>query len=81
MPVFSIVLTILVLVLGEILPKAIGTRLSLQIALASAPILHLLSVVMKPLLILLEKLLPVIRAKNEITTDEKEIRQMARLGS
>ena len=36
---------------------------------------------MRPLLLLLEKLLPVITAENEISTDEEEIRQMARLGS
>ena len=78
---FSIVLTILVLLLGEILPKSIGTKLSLQIALASAPILRLLGLLMKPIVILLEKLLPVITTENELTTDEEEIRQMARLGS
>ena len=36
---------------------------------------------MRPLLLLLERLLPVITAENEISTDEEEIRQMARLGS
>ena len=81
MPLFSISLTILVLILGEILPKSVGTRFSLQISLASAPILHLLSVLMRPLVILLEKLLPVITTENEITTNEEEIRQMATLGS
>ena len=80
-PIFSIGLTILVLLLGEILPKSIGAKLALQISLASAPILHILSVAMKPILILLEQLIPVITADNEITTDEEEIRQMARLGS
>tara|TARA_Y100001968_G_scaffold239898_1_gene223413 strand:+ start:5069 stop:6055 length:987 start_codon:yes stop_codon:yes gene_type:complete len=81
LPLFSIGLTILVLILGEILPKSIGTRFSLQISLASAPILHLLSLLMKPLVVLLEKLLPVITTENEITTNEEEIRQMATLGS
>ena len=32
MPIFSIGLTILVLLLGEIVPKALGTRLALQIS-------------------------------------------------
>ena len=36
---------------------------------------------MRPLIILLEHFFPVITAENEITTDEEEIRQMARLGS
>ncbi len=79
--IFSIILTILVLLLGEIVPKSVGTKLSLQIALISAPILNFLSILMRPLIILLEHFFPVITAENEITTDEEEIRQMARLGS
>ena len=81
LPLFSVGLTILVILLGEILPKSIGSRLAIEISLASAPVLHLLGVIMRPLLLLLEKLLPVITAENEISTDEEEIRQMARLGS
>ena len=80
-PLFSIGLTILVLLLGEILPKSIGTRFSLQVALASAPILDFLSWLMRPVVVLLEKILPVITTENEITTNEEEIRQMATLGS
>ena len=81
LPLFSVGLTILVILLGEILPKSIGSRLAIEISLASAPVLHLLGVIMRPLLLLLEQLLPVITAENEISTDEEEIRQMARLGS
>ncbi len=81
LPLFSFVLTILVILLGEILPKSIGSRLALQVSLASAPVLHLLGVLMRPLVLLLEQLLPVITAENEISTDEDEIRQLARLGS
>ena len=36
---------------------------------------------MRPLLILIEKLIPVINEENEISTDEEEIRQMAEIGS
>ncbi len=81
LPLFSITLTILVILLGEILPKSIGSRLAIEVSLASAPILHLLSLIMRPLLLILERLLPMITAENEISTDEEEIRQMARLGS
>ena len=81
LPLFSIILTILILLLSEILPKSIGTRHALQISLASAPILHFLNLIMKPVVILLEKVLPVITTESELTTDEEEIRQMARLGS
>ncbi len=81
LPLFSIILTILVLFVGEILPKSIGTKLALKVSLASAPILHGLSILMRPIIIPLEQLLPVITTENEINTDEEEIRQMARLGS
>ncbi len=77
---FSIVLTILVVLLGEIIPKSFGAKLSLQVSLLCAPILYLLSGLMRPLIIPLEHFLPVITTENEITTDEEEIRQMARLG-
>lgn len=81
LPLFSVGLTVLVILLGEILPKAIGSRLALPVALASAPLLHLLGLVMRPLVLLLERLLPAITAENELSTDENEIRLLARLGS
>ena len=58
LPLFSVSLTVLVILLGEILPKAIGSRLALPVALASAPVLHWLGVMMRPLVLLLERLLP-----------------------
>ena len=79
--VFSITFYILVVLIGEVLPKAIGTRFSLKIALLSVPILRMLNIIMKPFLLLVEKLFPVITAENEISTDEEEIRQMAKIGS
>ena len=81
LPVFSIGLTLLVILLGEILPKSIGSKFAIEVSLASAPILQLLGLIMRPLLLLLEKLLPVITAENELSTDEEDIRQLARLGS
>ncbi len=81
LPLFSVGLTLLVILLGEILPKSIGNKLAIEVSLASAPILHMLSLLMRPLLLLLEQLLPVITAESELSTDEEEIRQLARLGS
>ena len=78
---FSILFYVLVVLVGEVLPKAIGTRFSLQIAILSVPVLIMLNGVMKPFLILIEQLFPVITAENEISTDEEEIRQMANIGS
>ena len=81
LPLFSIGLTVLVILLGEILPKAIGTRLALPVSLASAPVLHLLGVLMRPLVLLLERLLPALTQESELNTDEEEIRLLARMGS
>ena len=78
---FSILFYVLAVLLGEVLPKAIGTRFSLQIAILSVPILRALNNLMRPFLILIEQLFPVITAENEISTDEEEIRQMAKIGS
>ena len=49
--------------------------------LLSVPILRLLNILMRPFLILIEQIFPVITAENEISTDEEEIRQMAKIGS
>ncbi|MFQ6538384.1 MULTISPECIES: CNNM domain-containing protein [Aphanothece] len=81
LPLFSVGLTLLVILLGEILPKALGSRLALPVALASAPALAILGRIMLPLVLLLERLLPAITAESEISTDEEEIRLLARLGS
>jgi len=81
LPLFSVGLTILVILLGEILPKSLGSRLAMPVALASAPVLHLMSIMMRPLVLLLERLLPTISVESKVSTDENEIRQLARLGS
>ncbi len=81
LPIFSIGLTVLVILFGEILPKSLGSRFALQVSLASAPLLNLLGLVMRPLVILLERLMPAITAEDELNIDEDEIRQLARLGS
>ena len=81
LPLFSVSLTVLVILLGEILPKALGSRLALPVALSSAPTLAVIARLMLPLVLVLEQLLPAITTDNEISTDEEEIRQLARLGS
>ena len=79
--VFSVGLTILVMLLGEILPKALGSRFAMPVSLTAAPVLHLMGLLMQPLVLLLERLLPAITEEAEITTNEEEIRLLARLGS
>jgi CBS domain containing-hemolysin-like protein len=81
LPLFSIGLTVLVILLGEILPKALGSRFALPVSLASASSVSLLLRLMLPMVLLLERLMPAITAENELTTDEEEIRLLARLGS
>ena len=81
LPLFSVSLTVLVMLLGEILPKALGSRLALPVSLTAAPLLHWLGILFSPLVLLLERLLPAITAEAEITTNEDEIRLLARLGS
>nr|YP_002048870.1 hypothetical protein PCC_0210 [Paulinella chromatophora]ACB42660.1 hypothetical protein PCC_0210 [Paulinella chromatophora] len=81
LPIFSMVLTLLVILLGEILPKAIGSRLAVGVSLAAAPAVAILLRVLLPIVLLLEWLMPAITAENEISTDEGEIRLLARLGS
>ena len=79
--VFSFSFTVLVIVLGEIVPKAFGTRTAASTALLAAPALALLLKLGMPLVLLLERLMPALSEENELTTDESEIRLLARLGS
>jgi CBS domain containing-hemolysin-like protein len=81
LPLFSIGLTLLVILLGEILPKSMGSRFSMPVALASAEAVHWLGRLMLPVVLLLEQVLPAITQDNEISTNEDEIRLLARLGS
>jgi CBS domain containing-hemolysin-like protein len=81
LPLFSVGLTVVVILLGEILPKALGSRLALPVALATAPAVGVFQRLMLPLVLVLERILPAITAQNEINTDEEEIRLLARLGS
>jgi CBS domain containing-hemolysin-like protein len=81
LPLFSIGLTVLVILLGEILPKSMGSRLSMPVALGSAEALYWLGRLLLPVVLLLEQVLPAITQDNEISTNEDEIRLLARLGS
>ena len=78
---FNVLFTLLVILFAEILPKAIGNSFSMGISLASARVLLVLERITLPILLLLEKLMPAITAEAELTTNEREIHLMARLGS
>ncbi|MEI8249658.1 MAG: CNNM domain-containing protein [Synechococcus sp. ELA057] len=81
LPLFSVALTVLLILLGEILPKSIGSKLALPVSLATAPAVDLFQKLLLPLVLPLERLMPTLTAENEISTDENEIRLLARLGS
>jgi CBS domain containing-hemolysin-like protein len=78
---FNALFTVLVILFAEILPKAIGSSFAMPISLVSARVLLLVERLTLPLLLLLEKLMPAITAEAELTTNEREIHLMARLGS
>lgn len=78
---FNVGFTVAVILFAEILPKTIGNSFAMPISLISARILLMLERLTLPLLLVLEKLMPAITAENELTTNEREIHLMARLGS
>ena len=78
---FNIGFTLAVILFGEIFPKTLGQSFAIQIALVAARPLVLLQRCMRPLLTLLERLMPAITASAELTTNEREIHLLARLGS
>jgi len=78
---FNLGLTLVVILVGEIMPKALGTRMAPSLSLMSAPAIILLTRLCTPLILPLERLMPAITEESELTTDEEEIRLLARLGS
>lgn len=78
---FNAAFTLLVILFAEILPKAIGNSFAMPIGLVASRALLVMERLSLPLLLLLEKLMPAITAEAELTTNEREIHLMARLGS
>ncbi|MFM9110590.1 MAG: CNNM domain-containing protein [Prochlorococcaceae cyanobacterium] len=73
--------TLLVILLGEILPKSLGSSLAVPLSLRAARVLLPLERLTLPLLKVLEQLMPAISSEADLTTNEREISLMARLGS
>ena len=78
---FNGAFTVTVILFGEIFPKTIGSSFATPIALVAARPLLLLQRLVRPLLVLLERLMPSLTATAELTTNEREIHLLARLGS
>ena len=70
--VFSTVFTLLVIVVGEILPKALGARFNVQVSLVVAPVLLQLTRLLLPLVFVLERLVPALTAQSTHVTGEAE---------
>jgi CBS domain containing-hemolysin-like protein len=78
--IFSAVLTLLVIVFAEIIPKTVGERWALQIALAIAPVLRGLSVALLPIIWVIEIVVRPFQREGPVSTSEAEIDALTTLG-
>ncbi|MEO1147733.1 MAG: hemolysin family protein [Cyanobacteria bacterium J06638_22] len=79
--VFSGLLTFLIIIFAEILPKTFGERYSEQVSLAVAPVIVGLTILFTPIVVVLEQITaPFIRGERRPITNETEIQLLARLG-
>lgn len=78
---FSGIVTFLIIIFGEILPKTLGARNAEKLALIIAFPIQFLTLIFTPLLWLMEKITnPFSQGKILPTTNEAEIRLLARIG-
>ncbi len=77
---FSAALTLAVIIFAEIIPKTIGEKYALRLALAVAPPVLLLSRALLPLIVMIELLARPFLRSTPLTTSEEEIRALTRLG-
>lgn len=78
---FSGLLTFLIIIFGEILPKTLGQKYAENLALLIALPIKYLTVILTPLVWLLEKITePFTQGKNLPTTNEAEIQLLAKIG-
>jgi len=79
--IFSAILTFLVIVFGEIIPKTLGERYGMQFALMVALPVHGLTFIFNPIVWLMEKITsPFTQGKKLPTTNEAEIMFLTRIG-
>ncbi|MEA5617350.1 hemolysin family protein [Cronbergia sp. UHCC 0137] len=79
--VFSGILTFLIIIFGEIIPKTIGERYCEQIAILAAIPITGISIVFIPLVWILENVTaPFSRGRKRPTTNEAEIKLLANIG-
>ncbi|MDB9445662.1 hemolysin family protein [Anabaena sp. CS-542/02] len=79
--IFSAILTFLIIMFGEIIPKTIGERYCEQIAMVTALPVTGLSLVFTPLVWIIENVTaPFFKTKKRPTTNEAEIKLLANIG-
>ena len=79
--VFSGVLTFLIIIFGEILPKTVGDRYAESISLMVAIPVRGLTFIFTPLVWMIEQITsPFTKGKQKLTTNEAEIKFLARIG-
>ena len=79
--IFSAILTLLIIMFGEIIPKTIGERYCEQIAMVTALPVTGLSLVFTPLVWIIENVTaPFFKTKKRPTTNEAEIKLLANIG-
>ena len=79
--IFSGVLTLLIIIFSEIIPKTWGEHYSEQVALKVAPSILLMTRILSPVVWFLERITaPITRGKTNLTTNEGEIRLLAQIG-
>ncbi len=78
--VFAAVLTVVIMVLGEIIPKRFGERYAEQVALITAIPLKFASKIVWPVARAIEKLIGPIAPRRRASTSEEEIAFLAKIG-
>ncbi|MBW4556952.1 MAG: hemolysin family protein [Trichormus sp. ATA11-4-KO1] len=79
--IFSGILTFLIIIFGEIIPKTIGERYAEPIALLAALPVTGLSIIFTPLVWIIENVTtPFVKGKKRPTTNEAEIKLLANIG-
>ncbi|MEL6327218.1 MAG: hemolysin family protein [Cyanobacteria bacterium J06626_23] len=79
--VFSAILTFLIILFAEIVPKTIGERYAEQIGLVIAIPIRTLTLLLTPIILLLEKITaPLVSGNQRPITNESEIKLLAMLG-
>lgn len=78
---FSGILTFLIIIFGEILPKTFGERHAEAVALTVAPTIGWLTFLFTPLVLIIEQVTaPFVKGQKRPITNEVEIQLLARLG-